>query len=487
MPATDLRSFLSLLEKYGELRVIHGASCNLEIGAITELSLQNDGPALLFNQIPGYSPGYGVAVNICSTLRRGLLAFDLDPELSEEEALKILRKRWDNYKPIPPRFVDGGPMLENVQTGDEVNLLQFPVPIWHELDGGAYIGTGHAIIQQDPDTKLVNVGTYRMQLHDARTTGLFQEPESDGAKIREKFWAQGKPCPIAVSLGPEPQLFLSGCSGNGAPRGMHEYEFTGYLCGEPIPVIRGSVTGLPIPANSEIAIEGEIPPPSEEARTEGPFGEWTGYYEAAPTPEPVIRVKALYYRTNPILFGAPPLQHRTSYSLAFDARTAASISHYDELGLAVQRVTSLVPFGCTVISIKQQHPDDVTRLMDAVEKAYNPSRLTIIVDDDVNPNDPWDVLWAVGSRFDPEQTRMSVVESKWLLNPLRTIEHRIARDAEPYKRMIINGCRPFDRLGDFPPVNTLSSERRQETWGRWQMAGWLPPGSSPVVNPMTIR
>jgi 4-hydroxy-3-polyprenylbenzoate decarboxylase len=473
MPLYDLRTFLDVLDKHGELKTVSGAETNLEIGAITEVALQNDGPALLFDQIPGYAPGYRVASNVCPTNRRGLLTMGMDPDLSEDEAMRQFKAKWDAYKPVPPRVVDRSPLLENIQTGDDVDLDQFPVPIWHEGDGGPYIGTGLAVIHQDPDTGEVNVGCYRVQRHDRRTTGLFTEPESDGRHVIEKYWRQGKACPVAISFGPEPLLFLSACTANGAPRGMQEYEYTGYIAGEPVPVIRGNVTGLPISAGSEIAIEGEIPPPSEETRTEGPFGEWTGYLEASDTPEPVIRIKALYYRNNPILFGAPPLQHRTSYTFTLPIRQIGMLSRLEKLGIPVRRVTSLVPLGCTVITVDQQHPDDVSRIMDALEKMSQPNRMTIIVDDDVDPNNPLEVLWAAGTRFDPTGARTSIIQSKWLLDPLRTIEDRINREARPYKRLFINGCRPFDRLKDFPPVNKFSESRRQATWDKWHMADWL--------------
>jgi 4-hydroxy-3-polyprenylbenzoate decarboxylase len=474
MPLTDLRTFLQQAEAIGELRTVHGADINLEIGAITELTLQHDGPALLFDQIPGYRPNYRVASNVTPTRRRGQLVMGVDPDMPEDEAMAILKRRWEGYKPVPPQVVDSGPLLENVQTGDDVDLLQFPVPIWHELDGGPYIGTGLAVIHKDPENGAVNVGCYRVQVHDRNTTGLFTEPESDGRKIMEKYWAQGKAAPVAISFGPEPLLFLSACSANGVPRGTQEYEYTGYMAGEPVSVICGNVTGLPISAHSEIAIEGEVVPPSAESRTEGPFGEWTGYYEHSPTPEPVIHVKALYYRNDPILFGSPPLWHRTSYTFDLPIRSVGMISRLEKLEIPVRRVVSLVPLGCTVITVHQQHPDDVTRLMDALDKMPNPNRLFVIVDDDVNPNDPWEVLWAIGTRFDPEQARTSILQSKWLLDPLRSIEDRVTRDALPYKRLIINGCRPFDRLGDFPPVNQFSEQRRQDTWTKWGMADWLP-------------
>ncbi|MPZ14635.1 MAG: four helix bundle protein [Chloroflexi bacterium] len=275
MPLADLRTFLQQLDALGDLKVMHEASHNLEIGVITELSLQHDGPALLFDQIPGYPPGYRIASNVCSTAKRTLLALGLDTSLTDAEAMAALQKRLDAYKPVPPVVVNSGPVLENIQTGDEIDLTRFPVPIWHELDGAPYIGTGHAVIQQDPESGFVNVGTYRGQLHDRRTTGIFFTLQSkDGSVIMRKYWAQGKACPVAISYGPEPLLFLSGCSSNGIPPGTPEYEYTGFLAGEPVPVIRGNVTGLPIPANSEIAIEGEIPPTDEESRDEGPFGEW---------------------------------------------------------------------------------------------------------------------------------------------------------------------------------------------------------------------
>src|SRR5581483_897391 len=298
MPLFDLRTFLAESDRMGELKVIRGADPHLEIGAIAELALDQDGPALLFDDVVGYPTGYRVASNVTSSRRRALMALGMDIGLPEEEIAPKFQDIFEQYRPLPPRVVDSGPILENVQTGADVDLLQFPVPHWHELDGGRYIGTGLGVIQRDPDTGAVNVGAYRVQLHDRNTLMIFSEPDSDGRSIMEKHWKRGEACPVAITFGPEPLLFLSACSTNGSPRhSMEEYEYTGYLAGEPVPVIRGSVTGLPISAGSEIAIEGEIPPPDRESHVEGPFAEWTGYYEYSSTPEPVIHVKALYYRT----------------------------------------------------------------------------------------------------------------------------------------------------------------------------------------------
>lgn len=474
MPLQDLRTFLKTLDALGDLKTLRGVDRHLEIGAITEVSLQRNGPALLFEAIPGFSPNYGVAANVLSTPSRGLLALGMDPDLSGDAAARKFREIWEGFKPVPPRVVDTGPILENVRTGDDIDLLQFPVPVWHERDAGPYIGTGGAVIHRDPETDAVNVGTYRAQLHDRRTTGLFTNNETDARGIMEKYWAQGKAAPVAISFGPEPLLFASASSGNGSPKGPHEYEFTGYLAGEPVPVIRGAVTGLPISANSEIAIEGEVAPPGVEARPEGPFGEWTGYYEYSQTREPVVQVKALYYRNDPILFGAPPFYLRASHSYSFglSLRSAGAISRFAQMELPVRRIVPIGPYNCTVVTVEQQHADDVPRIMDALAKSGF-ARLTILLDDDVDPTDPWDVLWALGTRFDPEQARTIAFQNRNLLDPQRPMAKRATREPLPEKRMVINGCRPFERLADFPPVNRFSEERRQEVWAKWAMADWL--------------
>ena len=473
----DLRGFLDQLETLGDLRKISHAGLKYEIGAISELAFEKGGPALLFDRIEGYPANHRIAVNVCSTQRRSLLSVGMDPNWPEVEAMKNWRARWDAYKPIPPKVVAGGPVLENVQNGADVDLFKIPVPIWHELDGGAYIGTGLAVILKDPEKGWVNLGSYRLQRHDRNTTGFFCEPENDGAEIVRKYWKQGKAAPVAVSLSPEPIIFLTASGSTGCPPGVPEYDFAGFIMGEPIEVIEGPITGLPISARSEIALEGEIPPPDTESRPEGPFGEWTGYYAPGGVPEPVLRIKALYHRNDPILFGAPPFKpHRDAYSFSLPMRSVTRLG--DRLlkqGLPIRRVTDMIKMGAIVISVHQEKADDVENIMKVIDKVKPPSRIFILVDDDVDPADPLEVMWAVGTRFEPDKgVRVSVTQSAWLLDPLRTTEQRAIHGPQPYKRLIINGCRPFERLKDFPPVNKISETRRNETWGKWKMSDWLP-------------
>ena len=303
---TDLRMFLEELDRRGDLKRVNGAGLEYELGCIAEIAFHHRGPALLFDEIPGYPPGFRVASNVASTRQRSLMAIGTDPDTPEADAMRAWKARWADYKGIAPRVVETSPLLENVLTGNDVDLGRIPVPVWHELDGGPYIGSGVAVILKDPDSGFVNLGSYRLQVHDGKTTGLFCEPANDGSAILRKYWDKGEACPVAVSVAPEPVVFLTASGSTGCPNGVPEYEYVGFLCGEPVDVIEGRMTGLPISAGSEIAFEGEVPPPEVESRQEGPFGEWTGYYMITSVPEPVIRVTALYYRNDPILFGAPP-------------------------------------------------------------------------------------------------------------------------------------------------------------------------------------
>ena len=100
--------------------------------------------------------------------------------------------------------------MENIHVGDKVDLFEFPIPKWHDLDGGRYIGTGHFVIQRDPDEGWINLGTYRVQVHDKNTATIFMSPGKHGDIIRRKYWDKGQSCPVAVVCGAEPLLLNAG-------------------------------------------------------------------------------------------------------------------------------------------------------------------------------------------------------------------------------------------------------------------------------------
>jgi 4-hydroxy-3-polyprenylbenzoate decarboxylase len=298
----DLRGWIDQARKLGEVRDVEGATWEEDIGMATELLHHSDpAPAALFDKIPGYPKGHRILTNFFGGKRMNM-TMGFPDGLSRVELSNGFNKAFQESKPIPYEFVKNAPILENVQMGDKVNVLSFPTPRWHERDGGRYIGTGSYDITQDPDEGWVNLGTYRVMVHDEKSVGFYISPGKHGRVHRDKFIARNKPMPAAVVLGGDPFLFLIAC--NEVPYGISEYDIVGGFRSKPYPVIRGEVTGLPFPANAEIVLEGFVDP--KKRRREGPFGEWTGYYASDVRDEPVLDVKAIYYRNNPVILGCPP-------------------------------------------------------------------------------------------------------------------------------------------------------------------------------------
>ena len=161
MAFPDLRTFIEAAADIGEVKTVDGAHWNLEIGCLTELMAEQEGPLLLFDNIPGYPKGLRIATNVLATARRFALALGLPTELPKLEILKAWRDKTRNLKPFSPVEVSSGPVTENVLTGDRIDLGIFPTPKWHEHDGGRYIGTGDMVITKDSDSGWINVGTYR--------------------------------------------------------------------------------------------------------------------------------------------------------------------------------------------------------------------------------------------------------------------------------------------------------------------------------------
>src|SRR5574340_27935 len=186
----DLREWIEKAEGLGKLVRISGAHWEKEIGALAELywlKKKNDTPVLLFDEIPGFKKGYRVLFHELITPWEVALTmgFPLKYE-SLIDLVKAANQKLENLNPLPMKFVKTGPILENVHRGEDVNLLEFPVPLFSEFDGGRYIGTSDCVIMKDPDEGWVNVGTYRMQLHDAKSAALYISPGKQGLLIRQK-------------------------------------------------------------------------------------------------------------------------------------------------------------------------------------------------------------------------------------------------------------------------------------------------------------
>ena len=291
----------------GELLKINGADWDVEMGSITQMLTErsnNAAPAILFDEAPGYPKGYRTLYGHFSTVKRVALTLGLPLEHERKvDIVKEYHERMQNLKLIPPRFVNDGPILENFMEGDAVDVLKFPVPRHHELDKARYLGTACCVITQDPDAGWFNLGAYRSQVYDRNTIGCQITEGKHGRIHRDKYFERGQPMKVVILCGQDPLLFM--LSSSPLPE-ISELDIAGGLRNEPIDVVRGPYTGFPIPANCEIAIEGETIP--GQVRKEGPFGEWMGYYSDDSVPRPYVNVKTVLYRNDPILCCAP--QHK---------------------------------------------------------------------------------------------------------------------------------------------------------------------------------
>jgi len=469
MPYRDLRDFIAALERNNELRTVEGADWNLEIGTIDELNYEKLGPALLFDRIKDYPEGYRVLTNAMDPIRRALLAIDFPMDLDVNTAVQRFdEKVYSSYKPEPPVDVGTGPVLENTLRGDAIDLWKFPTPRWHEGDGGRYLGTGCMVIMRDPDTGVVSFGCYRVMVSDKNTACLYISPSHKGAIIEKKYWERGQSCPVAVSMGQDPALFLGAAYYFGENRGVNKYELVGHVRGAPVEILYEEMTGLPIPAAAEIVIAGEVLPPDVESRQEGPFGEWTGYFTLGSRPEPVIRVKALYHRNDPIILGMPPKRYRRN-SLNFGLPTKAKNVKDDLRRTGIEDILDVwhlaIP-GFTVIQIRQRYPGHAMKAALAASGDYM-GRFVVVVDEDINPRDPEDVLWAIGTRCDPETT-LTVLKgcTSSALDPRIAPDRKERRDYTS-SRAIILACKPYEWIKEFPKTNVASPELRKRVREKW--------------------
>ena len=224
----DLRQYIEQVMEMGECRLFEGTDWDLEIGTITELMSKPGMPLLLFDRIKGYKAGYQVVTNLVASHRRVCLLLGLPEEKTGVGLIQAyMEKTKGGFRAVPPVEVNTGPVKDNVHIGQDVDLFEFPTPRWHELDGGRYIGTGHMVITRDPDEGWVNFGAYRVQIQDKNTASIFMMPGKDGDVIRRKYWAKGLSCPVAISCGQEPLLYLA--SIHSIPWGVSEYDYAGWL------------------------------------------------------------------------------------------------------------------------------------------------------------------------------------------------------------------------------------------------------------------
>ena len=473
----DLRSFIELVKEAGEYVEIEDADWDLEIGALTEASSEflADPPMLMFDKVKGHAPGYRVASLTVGSRKRAAISMGFPLDKSKLELVRLHSRKIKGVEPMAPKVVADGPVMENIMGEggrNTLDILQFPSLRSHTHDGGRYIGTGDSLINRDPESGYVNLGTYRMQVHGPDLLGLWMSPGQQGRQICQRYWDQGKACPVVAVFGGDPLVFQA--SHIKFPWGHSELDYVGGLRGTPLEVVEGPITGLPIPAYSEVAMEGEVPPPEEQAHEEGPFGEWPGYYTGGTRGtgelQPVIRIKAIYHRNDPILMnqapqwpGAPTHGVAQRAGLLWDQMEAAGIPGvegvYFHSGYLI------------VVAIKQQYAGHANQAghgaMTCAAGARN-GRYVVVVDEDIDPTNLKEVVWAMQTRVDPA-TDIEVVKNCWStpLDPRMPPENRAIKD-HTNNRAIFYAVRPWTWREDFPLVNRVERPRLRAVMDKYR-------------------
>ncbi len=399
MAFKDLREFLARLEREGELKKFEeSVDWNLEAGAITRRSLEAGLPAPFFQSIKDYK-GHRMVSCVLANLKRIAIAMDMPSDTPMRELIEEYLKRQKN--PVKPVTVKTGQCKENIIAGNEVDLLKLPVPLIHDGDGGRYIGTWHLTVTKDPDSDWQNWGMYRHMLHDKNSFGvLAPAPKHLGTMAALKYGP--KPMPVAVVLGTEPVTTF--CAATPVPYGVSEVDVAGGIRQQPVELVKCETSELMVPAHAEIVIEGEIVPGDE--KDEGPFGEYTGYRSGLASAKPVIRVKAVTHRNDPIFtFSCPGVPLDDSAAVFSVNKSAQFLDELRSKGLPVTGAYLIIEGAshAIAVSVKNAYYGIAGEIAHVIWSARHglltPS--VIVVEDDVDPCNLQQVFHAMMTKCHP--------------------------------------------------------------------------------------
>ncbi len=488
-PIQDLREWLDRAEGINELvQIDKPVDRDEEMSAITYLVAKQDpSPAILFDNPKGYedSPiGARMLWNILGpSSKRIALTIEEPPETPTLELIRRLKEKMKDR--ILPREVPAteAPVYENTLSGADIDLEQLPIPRHWPLDGGRYAGTADAVFTRDPDSGYLNIGTYRMMLQGKDQVGLYLSPGKDARLHITRSWEQGKPVAVAAAWGIDPLFMLVGSQT--FPKNVSEYEFAGGIKGEAIPVVRAQTSDLLLPANAELVVEGVIN--LNSVKTEGPFGEFPGYYGRPEAGCPLVDITRVHYRTHPVLTNAIMADYPSCEQSGFFAiiRSARIWDDMDKLGIpGVQGVyahpAGAGGFGMTVISLEQRYAGHAAQCLALAAQVPGGAYYTkwiIAVDEDIDPTDMDQVIWAMSSRCHPIED-IDILRNTWStwLDPSQNPPEK-----RPYgSKALINACKEHRYLPVFSKRTTLSREMYDQVAGRWKELGLR--GTIPTVR-----
>lgn len=396
----DLRSFLEVLEGKGKLqRVRTEVDKEWELSCIARHVAYMPAAkryGLLFEKPKGFD--IPVAVGLFGS--RELYTIGLGVADINE-----VRKRWLDAlaKPIPPVNGASGACKEQIQKGDKVDLLQFPVPVWTPgLDPAPYLTSG-CIVMKDPETGVRNVGVYRLMLKGKNKLGILILPAKHSGIIYSKHEAMNKPMQVAIVLGPPPTVCMTSVAR--VPYGADEFAVSGALQGEALKLVKCETVELEVPADSEIVIEGVVPP--HERELEGPFGEFSGYMGPEGM-QSFVNVTAVTHRTNPIyqafIEQKPPAEGSIVKDVVLEVVVLNALKALGIPGIKDVYVTEAGAQYHLIVSMRKLFPGHVKQVIQACWAAYPVGcKQVIVVEEDCDIYDPRDVDWHIATRVQPDR------------------------------------------------------------------------------------
>jgi 4-hydroxy-3-polyprenylbenzoate decarboxylase len=476
-PPRDLRDWIALLEREGELhRISAEVDPDLEITEITDRVVKSGGPALLFENPKGSE--HALLINQFGTERRMCLAFgvehldevgakvedvlEMQPPQGLVEKVKGLRKLKSIADSLP-KTVSRAPCQEVVLEGDDVDLGLLPVQRCWPGDPAPFI-TLPAVITKDPRTGVRNVGMYRMQVIDRRSTFMHWQIHKDGRA--DLLAAEDGRIPVAVALGLDPVTAYSASAP--LPHHIDELMLAGFLRGEPVELVRCKTVDLEVPANAEIVLEGHVA--RDDVGLEGPFGDHTGYYTAAEE-FPIFRISAMTMRRDAIypsiVVGKPPAEDawlgKATERIFLPAirMTVPEIVDYD---LPIAGAFH----NCVIVSIRKAFPGHAQKVMHAIWGLgmLSLSKSVVVVDADVNVHDYHEVFFRVCANVDPKRDVLLTE------GPLDHLDH--APTLQFYGgKLGIDGTEkgPLEGTRPWPEEIVMSEETRELVTRRWAEYG----------------
>jgi UbiD family decarboxylase len=481
----DLRAWIAAVERIGQLRrIAEPVSRDEEMGAICYMAHQQiDAPALLFENITGSPRGWRALWNpIGSSVDRFAVAIGEPTGLGVMELIARCKTKF--LHPIAPVVVEaeGAPVNENHQRAEKVDIRPFPAARHWPRDGGEYIGTCDAIITRDPDGGWLNVGCYRQMVQGRDRVGLYLSPGKDARLHIERCWQRGEACEVVCCWGIEPALFIA--ASQTFPKTVSELDFVGGILGRPVELVKGTATSLLYPANVEIAVEGVIPPGS--LRMEGPFGEFTGYYGKPEDLAFSVEIKAVHHRDEPILTHAlmadyPANECALLYSVARSARIWNDLDRIGAPGIkgVYAHPAAAGGFGMTVVALEQRyagHAPQVLALTAQCPGGAYYAKWIVAVDEDVDPSNINQVLWAMATRCSPVDD-IDILRQTWS-TPLDPSQN--PPEDRPYgSKALINACMEHRHLKRFSPRTKLRRSVYDQVAARWTGLGF--PGRPPKL------